>query len=126
MPVVVEGIGVGDVVRPVVAAVAIGIDRVREVEARQIVDEAVAIVVDAVLVFGPRDPVAVEILAWIHPDVRGDIGMKPVEARVDDGDDDPFARRDGPGLGGTDSMQAPEIGVGLGPGAAAVKEGVIE
>src|SRR5262249_24139846 len=106
--------GAGDV-----RAVAVVVERfvvVRdEVPAVDVVDEAVAVVVDAVA----------GDLARVGPDVGGEVGVVVVDAGVDDRDDDAAARGDGvPRLGGVDVgvgdaaglpgvVQAPERAVGV-------------
>jgi len=63
------------VVRGIVVAI-------REVPAAPVVDIAVSVVVEAVRA------AAGAVLPCVDPDVRGEVGMREVDARVDDGDDD--------------------------------------
>ncbi len=70
---------------------------VDEVPAAPVVDIAVAVVVDAVRA------AARAVLALVDPDVLGEIGVRHVDARVDDRDGDVRASGgDGPGLLGVD------------------------
>jgi hypothetical protein len=94
---------------------------VHKIPAGHIVDESVAVVIDAVV----RD------LARISPDIGRDLGVLGIQARVDDGDDDPFARphlvpvegaapvpvEDVPAGHRLDELDSPEIGELLSPRA---------
>ena len=84
-----------------VRAVAVVVERVvvvvHEVPAVDVVDVAVAVVVDAVA------RTARARLAWVRPDVRREVGVVPVHARVDHRDDNRRASGRGrPGLGSVD------------------------
>jgi hypothetical protein len=125
MPVVVEGIRVTHVFRTGVEAIRIRIDAIREVESGQVIDETVAVVVDPVPIRGPCDSVAVEIFAFVDPDVSDDIGMKRIESCVDDGDNRALALGPRPDFGHVDAIRTPEVAKCLAPGSEGTKKGVV-
>jgi hypothetical protein len=90
-----------------------------EVPSPHVVDVAVAVVVHTVA----RD------LAGVRPDVRGQVGVRFVEAGVDHGHDRltdrPLTGRRIPGRARADGLDAPQVGVGLPPRAAAGVERIV-
>ena len=123
--VVVEGVGIAYILGVAVVAIFVRIFAVGEIEAVQVVDEAVAVVIDPIPVRAVDDPVSVEIFAGVDPDVAGDVRVFVVETGIDHGDDDTCASGDFPGLGRPYAVEGPEILEGLSPRSTGVEEGVV-
>ena len=122
---VIEGVRVSHVQRSIVKAVQISVDGVCEIESPEIVDEAVAVVIDAVPIGRVHPAVGVEVFAGIDPDVCRDVRVEIVESGIHHGHHHTFALGEGPSLGGAHAFQSPEIVEVLVPTARRVKEGVV-
>ena len=122
---VIEGVRVSHVQRSIVKAVQISVDGVCEIESPEIVDEAVAVVIDAVPIGRVHPAVGVEVFAGIDPDVCRDVRVEIIESGIHHGHHHAFALGEGPSLGGAHAFQSPEIVEVLVPTARRVKEGVV-